>query len=1125
MKFIADLHVHSKFSRATAKNLDLEHLYIAAQIKGITVVGTGDFTHPGWFAELTDKLVPAEEGLFALRPDIAHACDARVPACCRQTVRFILQAEISNIYKKADKTRKNHNLVFLPSLEIARTFNDRLDRIGNIRSDGRPILGLDARDLLEIALETTDRAFFVPAHIWTPWFSLLGSKSGFDSVSACFEDLTEHIYAVETGLSSDPDMNRRVSQLDNLTMISNSDAHSPANLGREANHFNTDLNYDAMVAAMRQGDPATFPGTLEFYPEEGKYHLDGHRKCGVRMDPEESMAHGGRCPVCGKPVTLGVLYRVAQLADRQPDDIPRQLSRFHSIIPLTDILSEVFDVGPKTKTVTQAYQHIIGTIGPEFDVLRSLEKEQIDRAGITLLAEAIARMRCGQVTTLPGYDGEYGNIRLFTDDERNGMAGQRRLFQRGHTPAPLKTQIPTPRLFTRPSSLPDATVSEPATKPTDATLPDRLNPDQREAVEADSDSMLIVAGPGTGKTHTLTCRIAHLIRQRGIAPRRILAVTFTHKAAREMRQRLAQRLGAAAKLPTVSTFHAQCLEMIKTWRDSPFYLIDDVQRHQVTAKALARHSATVDKKRWTVNHTARCISLAKQQLLTPVDDLTPITTDFDTLAMLYGTYQDMMAFQHCLDYEDLIMAVVCRLETDAAIQQTWRKRFQHVFVDEYQDINYGQYRLIRALLPSDTDGELCAIGDPNQAIYAFRGSDAAYFNRFCDDYPQARVIRLQQNYRSTETILQSAYQAINDQQDSDMRVFSNIHGIEKITVMTAASAKAEAVGIGKTIEKAIGGSGFHSIDFGHTDGMGQRGFADFAVLYRTADQGELIEQVLTAAGIPCQRAQRTQIYDLPPVRLLLGYLKLIEGAGTYTDLETVSSQLGSKIGPAGLDTIFQWGFDNQVSCAQLLDSEYSIMSALAPRAKNALSALKHRLIQHRQECHQQPLANKLNHMAQSLQIDGILAEQHAGAWNRLRDMAGMHAHDVPNFLAATALESDTDIYEQRAQKVALMTMHAAKGLEFDVVFIAGCEAGLIPFRRAQTNEAIDEERRLFFVALTRAREQVFLCHARRRHRFGKICEPELSPFVADIDPARLTHALRPRQGKKKEKQAVQLGLF
>jgi DNA helicase-2/ATP-dependent DNA helicase PcrA len=267
MKFIADLHVHSHFSRATSRALDPEHLSLWAQKKGITVIGTGDFTHPGWVSELQEKLVEAEEGLYRLRPDLQEVVDSQAPPSCHGPTRFLFSGEISCIYKKNGKTRKVHNLILMPDMSSVIKLNERLDRIGNITSDGRPILGLDSRDLMEITLETSDRAFFIPAHVWTPWFSVFGSKSGFDTLEECFEDLTDHIHALETGLSSDPPMNRLISALDNYILISNSDAHSPGKLGREANIFDTNLDYDDMIRAMTGGKG--FLGTVEFYPEEG----------------------------------------------------------------------------------------------------------------------------------------------------------------------------------------------------------------------------------------------------------------------------------------------------------------------------------------------------------------------------------------------------------------------------------------------------------------------------------------------------------------------------------------------------------------------------------------------------------------------------------------------------------------------------------------------------------------------------------------------------------------------------------------------------------------------------------------------------------------------------------------
>ena len=418
MNFIADIHVHSRFSRATSKKLDLEHLYVSAQLKGITVVATGDITHPEWFNEISEKLEPAEPGLYRLKKNIEKKYDEQVPLSCRSNVRFMLNSEISCIYKKKGKTRKNHNLVFLPDLEVAESFNHKLAKIGNIVSDGRPILGLDARNLLEILLEASEQAFLIPAHIWTPWFSLLGSKSGFNSLEECFDDLCSHIFAVETGLSSNPFMNWRVSFLDGLTQISNSDAHSPDKLGREANIFNTKLSYYDIKKALQYRDSRTFLGTYEFYPEEGKYYFDGHRNCSIRFSPEMTLSYGENCPVCGRPLTIGVLNRVEKLCDRKEGEKPKNALPFYSIIPLKEILSEILKVGRDSQKVMKNYQHCLYVLGSELLILNSVKFSDIESAGIPRLKEAIKRMREGNIHIVPGYDGEFGRIQIFTEDEK-----------------------------------------------------------------------------------------------------------------------------------------------------------------------------------------------------------------------------------------------------------------------------------------------------------------------------------------------------------------------------------------------------------------------------------------------------------------------------------------------------------------------------------------------------------------------------------------------------------------------------------------------------------------------------------------------------------------------------------
>jgi DNA helicase II / ATP-dependent DNA helicase PcrA len=416
MDYIADLHIHSPFSRATSKGSTLAGLAAWARVKGIQVVGSGDFTHPGWFKQLREELVPAEPGLFRLKDeaDIPSPLPGVTPST--GPLRFLLSAEVSSIYKRHGRTRKVHNLLYAPDLDSAGRINTRLAAIGNIASDGRPILGLDSRDLLEIFLEEAPEGFLVPAHIWTPWFSLFGSRSGFDSIEECFGDLASHVFALETGLSSDPEMNRRISGLDGLALISNSDCHSPAKLGREANLFSTGLDFFSMRDAIRGNNRETFPGTIEFFPEEGKYHADGHRACNLSLDPHETRRLGMRCPVCEKPLTVGVLYRVMELADRAEPVYGEGAPGFFSLIPLAEILGEIAGVGPASKEVMRRYALAIGRFGSEFNLLLHASLEEISQFS-PLLGEAVGRVRGGRVIRTPGYDGEYGVIRVFGEGE------------------------------------------------------------------------------------------------------------------------------------------------------------------------------------------------------------------------------------------------------------------------------------------------------------------------------------------------------------------------------------------------------------------------------------------------------------------------------------------------------------------------------------------------------------------------------------------------------------------------------------------------------------------------------------------------------------------------------------
>ena len=421
MKFIGDFHLHSKYSRATSKQMDLENLDKWAKIKGIQVLGTGDFTHPEWLKELKEKLELVEEGLFKLKSS-------------QSGIRFILTSEISCIYSKNGKVRKVHIIVFAPNFETVEKINTHLSWIGNLKADGRPILGLDAKELAKIVLESSPNCLIVPAHAWTPWFGIFGSKSGFDSMEECFEDLTKYIYSIETGLSSDPLMNWRLSALDNITLISNSDAHSPQKIGREANIFKgEELSYKTIIDAIKNSKSLkpkalSLISTIEFFPEEGKYHFDGHRNCNVRLSPKERKKYGGICPNCGKPLTIGVVSRVDELADRKEGEKPESVIPFISLVPLAEIIQKAFLLSSSGSVkVQEEYQRLINNFGSEFKIL--LDTEVKDIAEISPeVAEGVQNVRERKIKVIPGYDGEFGEVQIFGEEEEKEKHQQETLF-------------------------------------------------------------------------------------------------------------------------------------------------------------------------------------------------------------------------------------------------------------------------------------------------------------------------------------------------------------------------------------------------------------------------------------------------------------------------------------------------------------------------------------------------------------------------------------------------------------------------------------------------------------------------------------------------------------------------
>ncbi len=1076
MKFIADLHIHSKYSRATAKNLDFENLYYAAQIKGIGVVGTGDFTYPAWVDEIDEKLEETEPGLFSLKKEFAEKIDQTIPENCRNPVRFILQTEISNIYKKDGRVRKNHNLIYFPDMASVRKFNARLDAIGNIKSDGRPILGLDAADLLSLMLEINDKGMFIPAHIWTPWFSLFGSKSGFDSLEECFGDLKNHIFAVETGLSSDPPMNWRVEDLDGLRLISNSDAHSPGYLGRNASVFDTQMSFAHIRKALETNNLETYQGTLDMFPHQGKYHYDGHRNCNVCLNPADTLEMDGICPECGKPMTCGVLYRVQQLASRPEGYQPENRHGYKSIIPLPDILSEIFEVGPKTKKVTTHYNKAIETLGPELGILLDLSLDRIETANIPMLPEAIEKMRKGQIKIDPGYDGEYGKVNIFSQEEKEKLKGEKyflfkfpkkKASSKQSKKKALKTRVSTTVL--KKKSAKQMVQNEPE----ETDLLGNLNPEQKRAVESPAKRIIIQAGPGTGKTRTLTAKIAYLVSVKKVDPGSILALTFTNKAARQLEQRVEKYVKQKDSCVLAATFHAFCLKLLKkhTGLHAGAYelIADDAQRRWLIKKAIGKKTGQAEIKK-----TDQRISLCKQRLLSFDDDLSPVVGEDYAIRFkeIYKAYEEACREYQVMDFEDLIFNTVQMLHSNDQILLKIQQNYPYVFIDEYQDLNFAQYTLVKLMCKKSN---IVVIGDPDQSIYAFRGSDNIYFKQFADDFPGCEKIELNTNYRSTQTILDASFQMItkNVQDNETIRIMSHAGHTRQLIIKESATEISEAVSIAKMIEKLVGGTSFFSMDTGRADSEEQKeySFSDFAILYRTSRQCETFLTVFEKEGIPCQSADKTRLVDLNGIRQLICICRML----------------------------VKNSFDQNPD-----EMDLAVLSDILKR-KSDVKQLLSKISRDRNTLQQLNQGEDVESCIQGIcRIAGILEqieadEKSKAGFEKILGIARTHT-DLNSFLDALALNQDADTIGFDTQKVSLMTIHAAKGLEYPVVFVAGCEQGLIPFARDGKNiNDLEEERRLFYVAMTRAMDILYLTYAKKRRIFGSIEKRQQSMFIRDIE--------------------------
>lgn len=1118
--FIADFHIHSKYSRATSRECVPEHLELWARKKGLDLIGTGDFTHPAWREELKEKLVPSEEGLYMLRKEFRRGDDIAGPDF---NPRFIVTGEISSIYKKNGKVRKVHNLILLPGLEDAEALSRRLEAIGNLHSDGRPILGLDSRDLLQITLDVCPEAIFIPAHIWTPHFSLFGAYSGFDDITECFEDLTDHIYALETGLSSDPPMNWRLSALDRFTLVSNSDAHSPANLAREANLFDTVLSYPHIVRALQNRDAGGFYGTIEFFPEEGKYHCDGHRNCKVCFTPSETKAASGICPVCGGRITVGVLHRVEALADRSEGFISPGAKHFESLVPLYEVIASSMGLTTASVKVKEKHDNLIHNLGPELFILRQAPLEDIKHKAGALVAEGIRRLRCGKVEILPGYDGEYGKIKILDKNEIDLFFGQMSFFSEKKKEAPPDPKI-VQNKTRRAGPVPDQDIRrgngmeevarevsgmERVTREVSEDIPYGLNREQWNAVSASEPAVTVIAGPGTGKTKTLVSRAVYLIEKCGVPPSEITAVTFTNKAAAEMRRRLEKHFGnsRAVKAMTIGTFHSIALKILSERSgENGVTVIDEINALFIVEDILKRLGLKISPR-----DVLRGISLIKNGASTlPASGKTP-----DAPQEVYDLYCTQLERYGVLDYDDILVKALGLFEEKDAGHMDDKHlsgAFSHLLVDEFQDINDIQYRMIREW--SKNCKSIFAIGDPDQSIYGFRGSTPRYFEQFQKDFSNIRQVRLTRNYRSTPEILHSAKSVISKGSASGehgLPLNASREGGARVRLLTADSDFSEALFVAKEINRLVGG--IDMLDVHASPAAGRKriaskqlmGFSDIAVLYRVNRQAEILEQCLLKEGIPYTVAGRNELLANEEVRKTTAFFRFLLNPGDLMSLGVCLKTLGACQGD-----------DVQRILGSYAEAEKS-MSSLAgmletPCPLTAPDSL-HRFMELLRKYEPLIRREKPQKLIESFINDNGLPE--SGPLELLLSTAVLH-DGMPAFLQNLILGTEADVVRSGGKvyhpdAVSLMTLHGAKGLEFPIVFLCGLNEGLLPFRSRSGDCDLNEERRLFYVGMTRAQDELIL-----------LTSPSPSSFLSDISKESLEEDTLAR---RQAPEARQLSLF
>jgi superfamily I DNA/RNA helicase len=998
-------------------------------------------------------------------------------------------------------------------------------------------------------------------------------------------------------------MNWRLSALDGFALVSNSDAHSPGNIGREANIFKTGLSYPDIRHALRNKDSGEFFGTIEFFPEEGKYHYDGHRDCKVSFNPAQTLAAGGICPVCGGRITLGVLHRVEALADREEGAQPPAAKHYESLVPLNEVIAASIGFTVNSRKVKDKYEDLLRNLGGELFILREASLSDIELAAGPQLAEGIRRLRAGRVEIEPGYDGVYGKIRILNQSEREELSGQLSFFHEKTESLPDKANQNAggggKRAIAKAvaDESQDEEESEAAVRAaSDAVAPgtagavenaagadlyNGLNKEQWEAVSSTDSAIAIIAGPGTGKTKTLVSRIAYLVEQRGIAPGQITAVTFTNKAAAEMRRRLNEHFagkGIAEEI-TIGTFHSICLQLLSKQRDK-VVIIDEYEAVSII-EGLLKETGEKSSPR----QTARAISLLKNggrrvgrtqsgEKETPpfsiengaiqaagtadvssglkqmgvLEGLPQATESAETAAsLIYNAYCSRLKEYGVMDFDDILLETLDLLEMgepprgeeagegaqlsadrnhDYSLRNTSSDHFNYLLVDEFQDINEVQYRLLQAW--SRGSENIFVIGDPDQAIYGFRGSDSRFFARFQQDFSVKQPIRLTKNYRSTPQIISVAASLIAGTSAASAPSFLQPvrAGGAAVRLVETGSEFSEALFISKEINRLVGGidmlaagakvpsavrSKKHAVQntAAAPDSAADhpRSFSEMAILYRTNRQAEMLEQCLQQEGIPYRVAGRGEFMADKPVREALAFFRYLLNPADLLSLRAVLRSGGN------LSSVLQREImKNYLAGEQSITSLIKIMNSAAAAKKTEAPGLTgpdlaHLLAKYNPMIKKAKPAEIIEHWISDNNLAGLKSMEN------LAQTAIMYDHFY-SFLHSILLGQEGDLIRSGGKKyqadaVTLMTMHGAKGLEFPLVFLCGLNEGLVPLDAAATAE----EKRLLYVGMTRAKDELIL-----------LTSGKPSPFLSALPPDELSRD-NASGGGKKGKKVKQTSLF